>query len=170
MPAKDKLKAAEQAQVAVLGFKIGVSTASQVKTQLAKQTRIEDAGINKYTGGPQFKTDGEGYDIETLTKVFYIFDEKEKLAGVLMTMSKNRFDDIFDVLSGKKYEVIVKERPFVGNMYARFKAKGVTIEMDAPHLGFTMSVSYLRDDLYQKFNSQSAQEEQQKKEKEKSKF
>ncbi len=163
------LPALSFAQVLVLGFEVGTSTLQQVKAELAKQTKIQDAGTNKYTGGAQFKTDGGGYDIETLSEVFYIFDKDQKLAGVLMEMSKNRFDEIFNFLSGK-YKVTAKQRPFVGDMFARFKAKGGTIELDAPHLGFNMQARYIRDDLFQQFNTQSAQETQQKKASEKSKF
>ncbi|ROQ90695.1 hypothetical protein [Desulfosoma caldarium] len=157
------------AQVQVLGFEIGSSTLEQVKTQLAKQTRIHDAGINKFTRGPQIKTDGEGYGIERLYEVFYIFDQDHKLAGVLMTMCKTRFDEILSFLS-EKYTLTAKRRPFVGDMFARFKAKGVIIELDAPHLSFNMEIRYIRDDLYKQFNMQTAQETQQKKAYEKSKF
>lgn len=157
------------AQVQVVGFEIGVSTMSQVKSQLAKQAKVQDAGTNKFTGGPQFKTDGGGYDIESLTEVFYIFDKDQKLAAVMMNMSKDRFDEIFKFLAGK-YKTTAKQRPFVGDMSARFKAKGVTIELVAPHLGFDMQANYIRDDLFQQFNAQTAQETQQKKATEKSKF
>lgn len=157
------------AQVPVLGFEVGTSTVQQVKAQLGKQTRIQDAGTNKFSGGTQFKTDGNGYEIETLSQVFYIFDKDQKLAAVIMDMSKSRFDEIFNFLSGK-YKATAKQRPFVGDMFARFRAKGVTIELDAPHLGFDMQARYIRDDLYQQFNTQTAQETQQKKASEKSKF
>lgn len=156
-------------QVQVAGFEIGTSTVQQVKSQLAKQTRIQDAGTNKFTGGAQFKTDGSGYGIESLNEVIYIFDKDQKLAGVIMDMGKHRFDEIFGIMAGK-YKVTSKQRPFVGNMSARFKAQGVTIELDAPHLGFNMQASYIRDELYQQFNTQAAQESQQKKAAEKSKF
>lgn len=157
------------AQVPVLGFEIGTSTQQQIKSKLGKQTKIQDAGTNKYTGGVQFKTDGKGYDIDTLSEVFYIFDKNQKLAGVLMDMSNARFDDIFSILSGK-YKTTESQRPFVGNKYARFKANGVSIEIDAPHMSFVMQVRYIRDDLYQQFNTQTAQETQQKQASEKSKF
>jgi hypothetical protein len=156
-------------QVQVVGFEIGTSTVEQVKSQLVKQTKIEDEGTNKYTGGTQFKTDGSGYDIESLNEVTYIFDQDQKLAGVIMDMGKHRFDEILGLLAAK-YKVSAKQRPFVGNMFARLNAKGVTIELDAPHLGFNMQASYIRDDLYRQFHTQANQETQQKKAVEKSKF
>lgn len=158
------------AQVQVVGFEIGSSTVQQVKSQLAKQNaKILDDMTNKFTGGSQFKTDGSSYDIESLSEVVYIFDKDQRLAAVLMMMGSERFDEIFKYLAGK-YKTTAKQRPFVGDMFARFKAKGTTIELDAPHLGFSMQANYIRDDLYQQFNAQTAQETKQKKATEKSKF
>lgn len=163
------LPALALAQVQVLGFEIGSSTARQVKAAVGRHAKVRDAGTNKYTGGPQFKTDGSGYDIDSLSEVFYIFDKDEKLAGVLMTMSKSRFDEIVEVLASK-HKLTQKMRPFVGDMSAAFSAKGVRIEIDAPHLSFDMHLRYIRDDLYRQFRTQSAQEEQEKKRTEQTKF
>ena len=157
------------AQVQVLGFDLGASTQQQVRSKLGKQAQISDAGTNKFTGGPQFKTDGEGYGIAGLTEVFYIFDKDQKLAGVLMQMGKGRFAEVFGFLAGK-YKVTAQERPFVGNQFGRFKAKGATIELIAPHLGFEMQANYICDDLYAQFKTQSAEEATQIKASEKSKF
>lgn len=157
------------AQVQVLGFEIGSTTSQQLKTKLASQTRVEDNGTNKFSGGRQFKTDGTGYGIDTLTEVVYIFDPQDKLAGVLMGMGKDRFDDVFNALSAK-YKVSSQQRPFVGNKSARFNAKGAVIELDAPHMSFTMSARYIREDLMKKFLTESQAETQQKKAAERSQF
>ena len=53
------MPAAGLAQVQVLGFEIGVATAADVKKQLAKQTRVTDAGTNKFTNGQMLRTDGK---------------------------------------------------------------------------------------------------------------
>ena len=152
-----------------LGVEIGVSTMQQVKAALAKQTRVSDAGNNQYSGGPMFKTDGSSYDIDGLTGVLYIFDDQKKLAGIILTMGKSRFDAIFQAISGK-YKVATQERPFVGNQYARFNSADSVIEMDAPHMGFDMEVRYVRKDLMQKFNAQSEADAAAKKKQEASKF
>ena len=157
------------AQVQVLGFELGTSTEQQVRSKLGKSAQIGDVGTNKFTGGQQFKTGGEGYGIEGLTEVFYIFDKDQKLAGVLMEMGNSRFDEVFGFLSGK-YKVTAQERPFVGNKFGRFKAKGATIELNAPHMSFEMQANYIRDDLYAQFKTQSAQEATKKQASEKSKF
>lgn len=157
------------AQVQVLGVEVGTSSVKDVKAQAGKQTRVRELGTNKWSDGPMLGTDGEGYGIEGLSEVLYIFDKAGVLAGVVMTLNKNRFDELYGFLSGK-YKPVSKQIPFVGDKFARFKAKGVTIELDAPHLSFKMSARYLRDDLLQQFNTQSEAESQQKKASERSKF
>lgn len=151
------LAAAASAGTQVLGFEIGVSTAEQVRQALAKSTRVHDAGVNRYSGGPMLKTNGASYDITGLKEVVYIFDEQKKLAAVLMELNKSRFAAVFDALNGK-YKVTTQQRPFVGDQFASFRTEDAVIEVDAPHLSFDMAVRYLRRDLLQKFNAQSAAE------------
>jgi hypothetical protein len=115
------------------------------------------------------KTDGKSYDIESLSSVLYIFDGQNKLAGVIMSMEKSRFDSIFQFLNSK-YKITNQQRPFVGNQYARFKPADAFIDLDAPHLGFEMEARYIRNDLMQKFNKQSQAEAAAKKKSESSKF
>jgi hypothetical protein len=163
------IPAAAFAQVEVLGFEIGVATPADVKKQLAKQTRVMDAGTNRFSSGPMLRTDGAGYDIESLTNVLYIFDGDQKLAAVIMTLGKHRFNDIFGIVSSK-YKVRAQQRPFVGDQYARLAAPNTVIELDAPHLGFSLEVRYIRQDLFERFNSQARQETQQKRATEKGRF
>jgi hypothetical protein len=153
----------------VLGVEIGVTTVEQLKQSLSKKAKIEDRGENKYTGGAMIKTDGKSYEIDGLTEVLYIFDDQKKLAGLVMSMNKARFDAVFQFLNGK-YKVTSQERPFVGNQSAVFRPTDATIEIDAPHMSFEMEVRYIRNDLMQKYNSQSASEAAAKKKNEGSKF
>ncbi len=153
----------------VLGFEIGVSTVDQVKTTVAKQTIIKEQENNKWTNGPQFHTDGSAYEVRGLKDVMYIFDDQKKLTAVILTMNKDSFDSVLEAVSAK-YKVVSQQRPFVGDQYAKLKSKDSIIEIDAPHMSFTMEVRYIRDDLMKRFNEQSAAEEQAKKKKDASKF
>lgn len=157
------------AQVQVLGVEIGKTTMTQVKAQLNKATKIVESDHNRYSGGPQFSTNGAGYEIDSLKTVLYIFDREQKLAAVMMTMGKNRFEDIASFLASK-YKVTKKVVPFVGDRLYHLKPPGVFIEVSSPHLSFEMDVNYLRDDLYQAFNAQLAQEDAKKRAGEKAKF
>jgi hypothetical protein len=153
----------------VLGFEVGVSTVTQVKQALLSKGSVADNGMNKWSGGPMFTTDGSLYNIEGISNVLYIFDNQQKLAGVILTMGKNHFDPVFDVLA-KKYPVVSQERPFVGNHYARFKAPDAIVEVVAPHMSFDMEVRYLRNDLLNRFTSQSNAEANAKKHTEEAAF
>jgi hypothetical protein len=157
------------AQVQVLGFEIGVASTADVKRQLAKQTRVTDAGLNQFSSGPMLRTDGAGYEIESLNDVVYIFDADQKLAAVIMKMGKHRFNDIFGIVSSK-HRLKTQQRPFVGDQFAQFTAPNAVIELDAPHLGFSLEVRYIRQDLFEKFNAQVQQEAQQKRMTEKGRF
>ena len=163
------LSTATFAGTQVVGVEVGVSTVDQVRQTLSKNTKVQDAGTNKYSGGPMLKTDGTSYEIEGLTEVLYIFDDQKKLTGVVMDMNKERFESVFKALSAK-YKVSAQQRPFVGNQFARFKTTDSVIEMDAPHMGFTMEVRYLRNDLMQRYNSQSEADATAKRKSEASKF
>ncbi len=116
-----------------------------------------------------YATDGAAYGIDGLNGVLYIFDSQKKLAGVIMTMNKDRFASIYDILN-KKYRVVSKHRPFVGDQYALFKPADANIEVSAPHLSFEMEVRYLRNDLVQQFNAKSEAESAAKKKAEAKKF
>lgn len=160
---------AANAGTRVLGFELGESTVEQVKSSLQQQTKVTDAGINKFSDGPMIKTNGDSYEIEGLREVIYIFDEASKLAGILMEMNKGRFDSVYQAISSK-YKVISQQRPFVGDQSARFKTEDAIIEIDAPHLSFEMEVRYLRNDLVQKYNAISTEEASAKKKREAEKF
>jgi hypothetical protein len=153
----------------VLGFEIGVSTIEQVKLSLAKRTEVVDDGTNKFTDGPMLKTDGASYEIEGLHSVLYIFDDKKKLAAVIMDMDKARFDAVFQALAAK-YKVSSQQRPFVGDKFAHFKTQDAMIILGAPHLSFEMAVRYIRNDLMRLYNSQTSAEAEIKRKSEAAKF
>ena len=155
--------------VMVLGFEMGVTTSEQVKATLSTRTRVEDMGLNRFSGGPALRTDGAAYEIETLSKVIYIFDDRKRLAGVLMTMNKTRYEAVHQFLAAK-YKLLSETRPFVGNQRSRFKAADTTIDMDAPHLGFELEVRYLNDDLLKRYNAQTQLEAEAKRKQESGKF
>jgi hypothetical protein len=153
----------------VLDAELGVTTVEQLKSVLSKNTMVQQRGVNKYSGGEMYATDGASYGIDGLDTVLYIFDNQKKLAGVIMTMDKDRFASIYDILS-KKYKIVSKQRPFVGDQYALFKPSDANIEIAAPHLSFEMEVRYLRNDLVQQFNAKSEAEAAAKKKTETRKF
>lgn len=153
----------------VLDAELGVTTVEQLKSVLSKTTELQQQGVNKYSGGEMYAADGASYGIDGLNNVLYIFDNQKKLAGVILTMNKDRFNSIYDILN-KKYKIVSKQRPFVGDQYALFRPSDANIEIAAPHLSFEMEVRYLRNDLVQQFNAKSEAESTAKKKTEAKKF
>lgn len=139
----------------VLGFELGVTTVEEVKAALQNKARINAISTNRHSGGPQFDTAGNGYQIDGLISVHYIFDAQSKLAAVMLKMNKDRFSSVFSMLANK-YPVASQQRPFVGNQFAEFKTQDAIIIVNAPHLSFEMDVDYIRIDLMSRYNANNA--------------
>lgn len=142
---------------APFGQELGVATYAQVKQQVGGKTSLSDAGTNKYSGGKMLQGEGDGLGIEGLSGVTFIFDRTDKLTGVLMTLPKESFKPTLKALSAK-YKLMESEVPFVGNASARLKQGDSVVELNAPHMSFTMEVLYLSNGLKQTFQQQSSNE------------
>ena len=154
---------------APLGLELGVATYAQVKQQVGGKTSLSDAGTNKYSGGKMLQGHGDGFGIEGLSEITFIFDQSEKLAAVLMTMPKDSFQPTLSALT-KKYKLVAKEVPFVGNASAKLQQGDSVIELNAPHLSFEMSVQYLTKSLKQSYAQQSSNERSNKEKKQADQF
>ena len=58
-----------------------------------------------------------------------------------------------------KYKLIEKNQPFVGDASASFRQGESSIMLEAPHMSFTMSLSYVTLALQKAFRQQSASEQ-----------
>lgn len=152
-----------------MGAEIGVSTIDQIRQEVSARGSIKNGGTNSWSNGPTLESPGSNYEVQGLQSVLYIFTPDGKLAGLLMVMGKDRFDEVFDVLAGK-YKTVKKERPFVGNNYAKFSAPDAVIELDAPHLGFEMEVRYMSNAFAKAWSDGVQVRRQQKKSNDKSSF
>lgn len=151
------------ANAAPLGLELGVATQAQVRQQLNGQTQLEEAGTNQYSGGKMLKGHGEGLGIDGLSEIVFIFDTSDKLAAVLMTLPKGEgFGDLHNGNFTKtakalaaKYKLVEKSQPFVGNARATFRQGDSVVELDAPHMSFTMALRYMTQALQKAFKQQS---------------
>ena len=153
----------------ILDVELGVSTVEDVRKIASAAGKVQNTGTNEWTQGPSLLVQQGNYGIEGLQKVVYVFEGSNKLAAVILTMDKNRFGDIYDLLAGK-YKLVKKVRPYVGNAYAKFSAPDATIEVDAPHLSFQMEVSYMTHTFVRAWEEGVKKQAQQKQSQEKSKF
>jgi hypothetical protein len=145
------------ANAAPLGLEIGVATLAQVKAKVGAVTSLAEIGTNKFTDGVMLGGGGEGLDVDGLHKITFIFDKKDVLQGVVMTLDKN-FRPTFEELR-KKYTVVSKQIPFVGDSRARFSQGSSFVVLDAPHLSFEMTLSYISGPFDQAFKTRSAAED-----------
>lgn len=142
---------------APLGFELGVATYAQVKQQLGGKTSLSNNGVNKYSGGKMLQGNGDGLGIEGLSEITFIFDASDKLAGVLMTLPKDSFKPTLKALSAK-YKLVESVVPFVGNASAKLQQGESVIELNAPHMSFEMTVTYMTRGLKQAFTQQASNE------------
>lgn len=154
---------------APFGFAVGKATVNDVKAGLRGKVRVEDNGINKFSRGPMLKTPGRELDMEGLQEVLFIFDAKQTLAALVMTLDKNRFDQVYDHLADK-YTLVHKQIPFVGDKYAKFRHGNIITELDAPHLSFSMEVRYMTEQFLANYNATTREEEQRKRNRERGQF
>lgn len=155
--------------VAPLGLEVGVADLATVKAKLGGQTRLKDGGINKWTGGPMLKSDGEGLDVEGLQEILFIFGKDNKLDGVVMALGKERLKEVAAALR-KKYQPVRENFPFVGDAWATYRQGNSLVKINAPHLSFSMEVIYLTKRLDDGFNRGSAAEEAQRRKTQAEKF
>lgn len=159
-------------KVAPLGFALGETSRSVVIQTLRGKVELEPQGTNRYSAGPMLLAEGAGLGITGLEKVLFIFDRTNTLVAVEMTLDKE-FDRGFDKVYGRlaaKYPVVKKTVPFVGNKYARFESAGNVIELDAPHLSFTLTVTYMTRGFEQAFKAIRRQDADAKEKNEGGKF
>lgn len=159
--------------VAPLGMELGVATISQVQKTLGIKTKLNEAGINKYSNGKTLQGNGKGLEIDGLSEILFVFDKEDKLAGVLMVLPKGsrneNFHKMMKVLSSK-YQLVEQKTPFVGDSYAQYRHGNSIVELEAPHMSFTMTLQYLTDSLASTFKTQSITEETENRKKQASQF
>lgn len=152
-----------RADVTAFGFTLGATAYSEV------QKRGETTGINLYSQGPMLTLRPGEVELDGLQEFTLIFDDQHKLAAMVLTLGKHRFDAVHGHLRGR-YAVRESQIPFVGDRYVRYGAPGATIELNAPHLSFEMTLIYQRDDFRKAFRDHQAKQREEKRRREASQF
>lgn len=145
------IASAHASNAAPLGFELGVATLNDVKTGLSDKAKLSDAGINKFSEGKMFNVAPDRLGIDGLQKVLFIFDSSDVLAAVVLTMNKDP-KGTFKILSGKYRPVSNNIDSFMNNGSARLERGDSLIEIEAPHLSFSMDVTYITKRLKSVFN------------------
>lgn len=146
----------------VLGFKLGDSTYQSVTHRLSAW---DELGTNSYSDGKMIATNGNGYGIDDLQKVTYIFSPSDQLEAILIQidnrnakMNNEGFKKFKGYVAKNGYKQISNKEPFVGDQYAEFKTPtGNIIEIDAPHLSFDLYINYQTANFIQHYKEKSQQ-------------
>ena len=147
-----------------LGFEINKANYNEVK----KTYQGQETGINKFSNGPMYKVSGRNIDMDGLKEVVFTFNQQGILQYVQLTFNnKNKFDELANQLA-TQYKMTTKQRPHVGNRYAEFKNGNSTIMLEAPHMSFDTTLTYLSNNFLSAYKNISNNEEQQRKVKQKS--
>lgn len=146
----------------VFKMELGKTTEQEVKEMYSLQSN----GINNYSDGNQYYINPREIDFDGLKSTLVIFDTQGILVGVLSTlhetdsMKHGTFSHLYDILNSK-YKLVKKERPFVGDQFAKFKDGKTEITLNAPHMGgFEVSLDYIRTDLLENYKKRSAKDKE----------
>lgn len=140
---------------APLGLEVGFANISGVRATIGSITELQDQGTNQFSGGSMLRSDGAGLGVDGLSNLVLIFDKADVLVGVIMTLPKAP-TDMLKKLSTKYSVADNRIDSFMDNGYARLTKGDSLVEIDAPHLSFTMEVRYLTNQLMADFQAQSA--------------
>lgn len=144
-----------RAEVSAFGYTLGETRVADVADNAQR------AGINRYSHGPMFKPATGHFGVDGLEDVTLIFDDENLLSAIMLKMRKSQFATVHGHMRSK-YAVREQRIPHVGNRYVRYGAPGATMEINAPHMSFSMSVLYQRDDFVAAYNRISREEERRK--------
>lgn len=143
-----------------LGFELGKATIEDVQNTY----KTTEAGISAYTEGKMLNVDAYEVGLQDLQKVLFIFNSDGTLSVVDMTFRKTKFDELYGQLN-KKYKLVKKQIPFVGNKYAEYKNGKSTVKLDAPHMSFELDVIYGQNSFFKNMKEVNNRQEQQRKDK-----
>lgn len=135
------------ANAAPFGLELGKATTVDVQKFAPKH---DSTGMNDYSHGPQWETDGRESDIDGLTHVTYIFDQSNVLVAVIMEFPKEPVG-MMKVLGAKYKLVSNRVNTFMNNGDARYEKGDSYIDIDAPHMSFEMHVIYATKGLMKAF-------------------
>lgn len=142
----------------VFGLTLGKTTEKEASDLYNGHSSL---GENIYSHGNMYNIPVKDIPFDGLKEVTTIFDENGLLVAVLAKFPKEKFNYINSSLK-QKYKLISQQIPFVGNKFTKYSNGGTQILLDAPHLSFEMTLSYLRTDFYNDYKKQISVEEQKK--------
>ncbi len=152
-----------------LGFTLGKTTQREVEHSLPRGA-IKDSSLSVMTGGPWFEIDPTTFDFDGLEKVVLVFDTDQRLVSVLLTIAKGRFRDVLSDLRSKYSGESQDINNFMQNGKAMFRSGDDWIFFNAPHLSFSLTLTYATDKFWREARRRSEEEATQKRQQERGKL
>lgn len=150
------------AETTAFGITLGKTTIDDFK--LAYPNAMHE-GTNQWTKGEMYLVSAGDIDFDGVIEEKVIFSQEGKASTIILEMNRNRFDDVQAMLA-KKYKVVHKEIPYVGNKNVRYANGDDHIELDSPHLSFSMHLMYSDKLMRDSFEKGKSKELMLKKDKE----
>ena len=151
-----------------LGFTLGQTTQGDVEHSLPRD-RIKKVSPTQ-TGGSHFEIDPAAFDLDGLEKVTLVFDTDQRLVSVLLTIAKGRFRDVLSDLRSKYSGESQDINNFMQNGKAMFRSGDDWIFFNAPHLSFSLTLTYATDKFWREARRRSEEEATQKRQQERGKL
>lgn len=126
------------------GLEMGKATIDDAK----KRYQLESHGKNPVSQGENFEIVTKDIDFDGLQSLNITFNKDRKLVSLSANLGKYRFDALMKSMQAK-YTLVNQDIPFVGDKYAQFRDGNIEIMLDAPHLGFDMTLMYIQSDYLQ---------------------
>ena len=152
-----------------LGFTLGKTTQGEVERSLPRN-KIKDVSRSAATGGMRLEVDPVVFNFDGLEKVILVFDTNQTLVGVILSIAKRRFRDVLTDLQSKYTIKSQYINEFLSNGQAMFRSGDDWIAFNAPHLSFSITLSYVTDKLWRESSRSFEEEKSQKRQHERSKL
>lgn len=126
------------ADTSAFGMTLGKTTLDEFTKEYPSAVK---EGVSEWTNGAIYSIPTNDLSFDGVKGDYIIFTQEGKLTAITIDIDKERFNKI-NGMHSKKYKVIKKEIPFVGNKFVSYKNGDDVIELNAPHLSFEMNLLY----------------------------
>lgn len=136
---------AAQADTTAFGITLSKSTGGDVQS-LYKGAKIEEGG--SIWGGRIYDIPSDDVEFDGVKNLLVATDKDGVVVTVFALVSESKLDFLVSSLN-KKYHVVKKELPRVGNKYVEYENDGDVIVLKAPHMSFDVELGYHTKKAYQ---------------------
>lgn len=152
-----------------LGFTLGKTTLDEVERSLP-QNKIKKVSRSTVTEGPWLEIDPDAFGFDGLENVLLVFETDQRLAVVILTIAKRRFRNVLADLRSKYTVESQAIDNVMQNGEAKFRSGDDWILFNAPHLSFSIDLSYITDNLWRETLRRTEEEVIQKRQQERGKL